>query len=41
MEGAVRSGYAAAAEICRTDGIDTVGVVDDVPASWLARLLRA
>ncbi len=40
MEGAVRSGYAAAAEICRTDGIDTAGIVDDVPVSWLARLLR-
>jgi uncharacterized protein with NAD-binding domain and iron-sulfur cluster len=40
MEGAVRSGYAAAAEICRNDGIEAGGVVDDVPASWLARLLR-
>ena len=40
MEGAVRSGYAAAAEICRKDGVESVGVVDDVPASWLARLLR-
>ena len=40
MEGAVRSGYAAAAAICRKDGIDTPGVVNDVPASWLARLLR-
>ena len=40
MEGAVRSGYAAAAAICRSDGNDTAGIVDDVPASWLARLLR-
>jgi len=40
MEGAVRSGYAAAAAICRKDGVETPGVVDDVPAGWLARLLR-
>jgi len=40
MEGAVRSGYAAAAAVCRTDGIDSPGLVEDVPAGWLSRLLR-
>ena len=40
MEGAVRSGYIAAAEVCRTDGIDSPGLVEDVPAGWLSRLLR-
>jgi zeta-carotene desaturase len=40
MEGAVRSGYAAAEAICHNDGLEALGVVDDVPASWLARLLR-
>ena len=40
MEGAVRSGYTAAAEICRDDGIEAPGLVEDVPAGRLARLLR-
>ena len=40
MEGAVRSGYAAAAEIGRRDGVEAGGVVDDVPASVLSRWLR-
>jgi len=40
MEGAVRSGYAAAAEIGRRDGVETPGVVEDVPASFLTRWLR-
>jgi zeta-carotene desaturase len=34
MEGAVRSGYAAAAALTGTGG-----VVEDVPPGWLARLL--
>ncbi len=40
MEGAVRSGYAAAAEIGRRDGVEAGGVVEDVPAGVLARWLR-
>ncbi len=40
MEGAVRSGYAAAAEIGRSDGVEAGGIVEDVPAGVLARWLR-
>ncbi len=40
MEGAVRSGYAAAAALCRARGIECLGLVEDVPPSWLARRLR-
>jgi squalene-associated FAD-dependent desaturase len=40
MEGAVRSGYAAAAALCRARGLECPGLVEDVPPSWLARRLR-
>ncbi len=40
LEGAVRSGYAAANAVCERDGVPTTGLVEDVPASFLARLLR-
>jgi zeta-carotene desaturase len=40
MEGAVRSGYAAASALCRARGIECPGLVEDVPPSWLARRLR-
>ena len=40
MEGAVRSGYVAAAEICRQDGVDSPGLVEDVPPGRLSRFLR-
>ncbi|MHC4218568.1 MAG: hydroxysqualene dehydroxylase HpnE, partial [Planctomycetota bacterium] len=41
MEGAVRSGYAAAAALAENDGIPTPGVIEDVPpgalAAWLTK----
>ncbi len=40
MEGAVRSGYIASSEICRDDDREAPGLVEDVPAGWLARALR-
>lgn len=40
MEGAVRSGYTAAWEICHDDGIEAAGLVEDVPPSRLARFLK-
>jgi hypothetical protein len=39
MEGAVRSGYAAAAALGDDDGIEVPGVVEDVPPGALARWL--
>ena len=40
MEGAVRSGYAAAAALCRARGLDSPALVEDVPPALLARWLR-
>jgi zeta-carotene desaturase len=40
MEGAVRSGYAAAAALGESDGVETPGVVEDVPPAFLARRLE-
>jgi zeta-carotene desaturase len=39
MEGAVRSGYAAAAALAEDDGLRTPGVIEDIPPSGLARFL--
>jgi zeta-carotene desaturase len=39
MEGAVRSGYAAAAALANDDGVEMPGVVEDVPPGALARWL--
>jgi zeta-carotene desaturase len=39
MEGAVRSGYAAAAALCEDDGVEARGPVEDVPPGLLARWL--
>ena len=39
MEGAVRSGRTAATAACRFLGAPAVGVVPDLPRSWLTRLL--
>ncbi|MHC4964141.1 MAG: hydroxysqualene dehydroxylase HpnE [Planctomycetota bacterium] len=39
MEGAVRSGYAAAAALAADDGVPMPGVVEDVPPGTLARWL--
>ncbi len=39
MEGAVRSGYAAAAAVCERDGVEAPGLVEDVPPGFFARWL--
>jgi uncharacterized protein with NAD-binding domain and iron-sulfur cluster len=39
MEGAVRSGYAAAAALADDDGVELPGVVEDVPPGSIARWL--
>ena len=39
MEGAVRSGYAAAAAVCERDGVAAPGLVEDVPPGFFARWL--
>jgi uncharacterized protein with NAD-binding domain and iron-sulfur cluster len=39
MEGAVRSGYAAAAALGADDGVEMPGVVEDVPPGAVARWL--
>jgi squalene-associated FAD-dependent desaturase len=39
MEGAVRSGYAAAAALAEDDGVEMPGVVEDVPPGAVARWL--
>lgn len=39
MEGAVRSGYLAAAELLRSWGMPTAPLAKELPSSWLARMI--